>query len=151
MMILTTFFRTYRKIFTDETLIEAEYICQQSLDIKEKFPTDESRLKEAQRLVCNYAEAALVVTSRIHCALPCLGLGTPVIYTEDSCQSEASACRLDGLRQLFNIAKWQDGRLLPEWSFSGKISSIQNIPINKPDWKGLAQRLQKRVANFIEN
>ncbi|WP_264821067.1 polysaccharide pyruvyl transferase family protein [Acinetobacter schindleri] len=27
-----------------------------------------------------YSTAKLVITSRIHCALPCLAMGTPVIY-----------------------------------------------------------------------
>lgn len=36
-------------------------------------------LYEAQSLLKDYAKAKLVITTKIHCALPCLALGTPVI------------------------------------------------------------------------
>lgn len=64
-MILTTFYREYSRLFTKETLINAEYICQQDLSYKRNFETEEARLQEAERLVKRYAKARLVVTSRI--------------------------------------------------------------------------------------
>ena len=33
----------------------------------------------AKNLLNKYASAKLVITSRIHCAIPCLSLGTPVL------------------------------------------------------------------------
>ena len=36
-------------------------------------------LYEAQSLLKDYAKAKIVITTKIHCALPCLALGTPVI------------------------------------------------------------------------
>lgn len=147
-MILTSFYRAYQKCFTKETLLEAEYICQQSSYYKINFPTDEERLEEAERLVKQYARASLVVTSRIHCALPCLGLETPVIYIEDASQSEASKCRLGGLRELFTIIRWNKNSLIPEFSISGKISK-SNKPDNKSNWKPIAASLQKRVADWM--
>jgi hypothetical protein len=38
------------------------------------------RLGKAEELLRLYAGARLVVTSRLHCALPCLALGTPVLF-----------------------------------------------------------------------
>ena len=38
------------------------------------------RLGVAAALLREYAAARLVVTSRLHCALPCLAMGTPVIF-----------------------------------------------------------------------
>ena len=148
-MILTTFYKEYKRIFTTETLLNAEYICQQSTYYKEQFRTDEERLKEAERLVKKYAKARLVVTSRIHCALPCLGLGTPVIYTEDANQSEASACRLGGLRELFNILKWNKTHLESESPIRGKIS-LNNTPENKNTWQQYARRLIDTCKKFID-
>jgi hypothetical protein len=37
------------------------------------------RTARAQALLDRYARAKLVITSRLHCALPCLALGTPVL------------------------------------------------------------------------
>ena len=44
-----------------------------------KSTTHEERFNEARNLLNLYAKAKLVVTTRLHCALPCLALGTPVI------------------------------------------------------------------------
>ncbi len=38
------------------------------------------RFREAVRLLQTYATARSVVTTRLHCALPCLALGTPVLF-----------------------------------------------------------------------
>lgn len=149
-MILATFYREYSKLFTKETLVNAEYISQQNKEYKTKFSTDEQRLSEAKRLVVEYARAKLVVTSRIHCALPCLGLGTPVLYTEDAQQSEASLCRLGGLRDLFTILKWDKNRLIPEFVCNGKLS-IHNIIPNKSNWIVYAQQLKQVCISFVSN
>lgn len=147
-MILTTFYREYKRFFTKDTLLNAEYICQQSRYYKNNFNSDEERLKEAEKLVEKYAKASLVVTSRIHCALPCLGLETPVIYTEDTNQSEASACRFGGLRELFTIMEWKKNHLKPSFSYKKKIS-ISNVPLNKNGWKKYADILIMKCKDFI--
>lgn len=144
---LVTFYREYSRMFTEETLLGAEYICQQSVDYARLFPSDEDRLAEAGRLVRKYAGASLVVTSRIHCALPCLGLGTHVIFTEDAAQSEAGSCRLGGLRELFNVMRWNCGRLEKDFVFEGRIS-VRNRPQNKSGWEHLAAELSSRCENF---
>lgn len=148
-MIITTFYREYKKFFSRETLVNAEYICQQNKDYKVNFPTDKERLAEAERLVQKYAKAKLVVTSRIHCALPCLGLGTPVIYTEDAQQSQASACRFGGLRELFNVLKWNKNHLEQEFKADLPLNNISGWK-NKDNWKPLAQALIKRCSTFVK-
>lgn len=149
-MALVTFYREYSRIFTKETLLNAEYICQQSSYYKDKFKTDDERLLEAERLIRKYAKARFVVTSRIHCALPCLGLETPVIYTENTNQSQASSCRLGGLRELFTILKWNNGHFENSLSIKGKLS-IKNHPENKKDWKYYAEDLIYRCTAFINS
>lgn len=134
------FFLDYSKYFTETTLVQAEYICQESEYYKQRFPTDELLLEEARRLVTLYSKAKLVITSRIHCALPCLGLETPVIYVENMKQGEVSACRLGGLRELFTVFSWANDKLNPPYKLNGKYS-ISNPPKNKTLWKSLAQKL----------
>jgi hypothetical protein len=47
----------------------------------DRRPADAAaQLAKAERLLGLYAGARAVVTTRLHCALPCLGLGTPVLY-----------------------------------------------------------------------
>jgi len=40
----------------------------------------ERRMARAAELLDMYAAARVVVTSRVHCALPCLAMGTPVLF-----------------------------------------------------------------------
>lgn len=149
-MIITTFYKEYRKFFTEETLLNAEYICQQNYTYKENFRKDIDRLQEAERLIKKYAKARLVVTSRIHCALPCLGLETPVIYTENGNQSESSLCRMGGLRELFTILRWEGNKLKPEFDYKDKICINNTIP-NKSLWKSYAHQLINKCKQFIND
>ena len=138
-MILTTFYREYSKVFNREILLNAEYITQQS-DIYNKYTTDDARLKEAERLVRCYARAKMVVSSRIHCALPCLGLETPVIFTIDKNQSEASSCRFGGLAELFNTLVYNGHSLEAGFSLPTVIDN-DHIPQNLSSWQKLAEDL----------
>jgi hypothetical protein len=46
-------------------------------------PTDRAeRFRAAERLLALYAGASCVVTSRLHCALPCVAMGTPVFLLD---------------------------------------------------------------------
>ena len=56
------------------------------------------RLKYAKELISRYAKAKLVTTTRIHAALPCLALQTPVIFIN----SHYDYYRFPGLYELFN-------------------------------------------------
>lgn len=150
LMILTGFYKEYSKYFHPKLLTNATYICQQSEEYKEKFRSDEELLKEAKRLINNYSRADLVVTSRIHCALPCLGLDTPVIYTDHS-HKLISGCRLGGLKELFNVITWKDGKLHPNFEWKGSLSESSQMPQNKADWKELATNLSKKCEEFINS
>lgn len=147
-MVLTTFYREYSKYFTKRILVDATYVCQQSSFYTTDFPTNEDRLREAERLVKLYAKARLVITSRIHCALPCIGLETPVIYTENAQQSEVSSCRLGGLRELFHILKWNNNSLKPEFEYSQFLD--KQIIENKNEWKKISKDLIERCLLFAK-
>lgn len=144
------FFFAYREMFDEQILTDAIYITQQSRYYKEHFKTDEERLKEAESLVKKYAKAKFVVTSRIHCALPCLSLGTKVLYVYNDLQKEASYCRMDGLLQLFNVIHWDGNKLYSDLNaIKGcKINEL-NCPPNKTEWEKYAQSIAKRCENFI--
>jgi len=61
-------------------------------------PTDhEVRSQRAEKLLRLYASAACVVTSRLHCALPCLAMGTPVLLIDVAPDQE----RFAGLNKFF--------------------------------------------------
>ena len=49
-----------------------------------------------------YEQADLVLTSRIHCALPCLGMGTPVVLFAN----DAGDLRFPGLIDWLNTVRY---------------------------------------------
>ena len=149
-MILTGFYREYRKFFSEKILVNATYICQQDRYYSENFSSDVALLGEAERLVKLYAKARLVVTSRIHCALPCLGMRTPVIFTENADQSEASACRFGGLRELFNVLSWRNGHLEPNFVIN-KVDGTNKFDFaNSTQWEVLAKELSDKCLHFVK-
>lgn len=145
---VSAFYKIYRKMFADDVLTKAKYICQQSMDYNEKFNTNESLLLEAERLVRKYAKARLVVTSRIHCALPCLGIGTPVLFTDNANQSIESSCRMGGLIELFNVIKVNNNTLTPSFPFDRVIDEKFNIK-NSNRWKKYQENLVVTCKRFL--
>lgn len=141
------FYREYRKVFDEKLLINAEYITHES---KQWFAmSDKELLGLAQELVQKYAMSELVVTSRIHCALPCLSVGTDVLYVDNVQQDKWSSCRLDGIKELFNVIKWKDGHLYKTFNFKEKIS-LSSKPKNGQQWKPFADKLVKTIMDFMK-
>ena len=136
------FYHVYKKRFSKEILLNAEYIHHDYNHKKElkKELLDNYYIKEAEYLVKKYARAKFVITSRIHCALPCLGLNTPVIYIDHTEQREDSKCRLGGIKDLFNTITWNQGKLKDNLSIMGSINK-NNFPNNKNNWRLLADNL----------
>ena len=60
--------------------------------------------------------------------------GTSVIYTDYSSRTCIDGCRLGGLKALFNIICWDNGRLAKNFDFQGLISA-DNCPANSGLWK----------------
>ena len=139
-----TFYREYGRMFGHRMLLDAEYL-------RHEFPScgqsDEELLAQARELVGKYARASLVVTSRIHCALPCLGLETPVVLVENGRQEETSSCRFGGLRELFHVVTWNAGRLRKCFDHRGPLTAANSLP-NKPLWRLYAERLIARCEAF---
>jgi len=69
------------------------------------------RLARAQALLDRYRRARLVITGRIHCFLPCLAMGTPVLLL----QSAADAHRFAGLAELGRAYGERDQRIDIDW------------------------------------
>lgn len=136
----------YSKLFSRDIVMNSVYVCQQSIYYKEHFSSNEARLEEAERLVRQYAKAKMVITSRIHCALPCLGLGTPVVFLKGTNAIEASSCRFEGLANLFNVINVGNKKLTATFNFTKG-----EIPINKTLWKDLAKALDERCSTFISD
>lgn len=102
LMKLLRFYRTFKHVISKEVMLQATYLTH-FYEVG-KYPDDKARFALAEELLHKYASARYVITSRIHCALPCLGLGTPVIYINNTDENDISQCRFGGLSELFQLA-----------------------------------------------
>ncbi|MDA1255866.1 MAG: polysaccharide pyruvyl transferase family protein [Proteobacteria bacterium] len=136
-----------QKIFSQSLLDKAEYIKQELP--KDKYTEDEKFII-AEDLLKKYSTAKLVITSRIHCALPCLALGTPVIYL-NGFEKEFDACRMEGLSELFHTinVNRKTGEISYNFDVNGLIDENINV-VNKQDYKKLAEDLKDTVKMFID-
>jgi hypothetical protein len=99
----------YSNILEKDILAKANFI-RHSIN-REALKSDHEYFEYAEQLIKNYAQAKLVVTSRLHCALPCLALGTPIIFINSDGLSYG---RFDGLLELLRVFNFKDGNFQTE-------------------------------------
>ena len=78
-----------------------KYKFSEAIHLSHVYPvklTHNQRFNEAKKLLKKYSKAKLIITTRIHVALPCLGLHTPVILINE----KYDHYRFDGLYELLN-------------------------------------------------
>lgn len=129
-----------KKIIHKDLLKSAKYKTQ--VLPKGKY-SDEEKFQLAETYLNGYAKAKLVITSRIHCALPCLAMGTPVIFI-NGFNSTVDTCRFDGVIDLFNrIDIDEKGNITNNFDLKGLINentSVENLSKHLPLVKGLKDK-----------
>ena len=155
---LASFYDAYSKMFEDEVLYSACYIKHEVSQSQFHYNDDE-KMEYARQLVRRYAKARLVVTSRIHCALPCLGVETPVIFvTSENLEKGAgrggSNGRFGGLIELLHTMRWTSAGIEPVSEAMHSLVSNGKIGIsshfkNKEDYKPICFELIERVKEFL--
>ena len=102
----TNYTSSYRKAIVSRIIPESykdkiEFITHFSKEMKSQ--TSQERLNEAKLLLDRYKKARVVFTSLIHCALPCVAMGTPVVFVDAGFNNNnAKRDRFDGVTDLFN-------------------------------------------------
>jgi len=89
-----------------------------------------NRFRMADDYLKRLASAKLVITSRIHCALPCLALNTPVIFIKHGQSSMANIYRFRGILDHFNVIDL-DGDM-KKHNFESNFLEIEDIDYDKP-------------------
>ena len=84
--------------FLQQTQLPVRYASQ---IIDDKKLNVEQRFQKAQEQLKAIAGAQLIITSRIHTALPAVALETPVLFLTDGLEHHNQSSRLDGLSQFF--------------------------------------------------
>ena len=87
-----------------------------------------------------YARAKLVITSRLHVALPCLALGTPVVFLNRLWETDP---RFEGYRDIIPGYGPDDDEVNVDWDRPGPkdISAFRDQVVG-----GLAQKVREHVG-----
>ncbi|WP_299252424.1 polysaccharide pyruvyl transferase family protein [uncultured Aquimarina sp.] len=136
-----------KNFISSEVLASAEFINQEP---PSNTYTDVEKFEMAESLLNKYARAKLVITSRIHCALPCLAMGTPVIFV-NGFDSFVDSCRFDGILELFNRIDIDSktGNFTSNFGLEGKIKEntmVKNLELHHK----LAEPLKQTCKEFIQ-
>jgi len=100
-----------------------------------------ARARRAERLLSLYAQARSVVTSRLHCALPCLAFGTPVLLVTSSRDVD----RFTGLDQLLHHCS-------PDDFLSGNVAfDADHPPENSDQHLQLREALARQASAFVSS
>lgn len=102
------------KLFKDFEVVQHEIMKKGDTDI-------ETRLIVANKFIDNYKSASLVVTTRLHCALPCRSLGTDCIFMHKDIKTDPRFKGLEGVLngdiKYHNKTSPKDGELIKIQSF----------------------------------
>lgn len=147
----TVFYHNYSRCFSDEILLNATYLSQivdNYVSVEEKFRMADERLRW-------YSTAKLVITRRIHAALPCLALKTPVILTinDDIISNKPKAIadggRFGGILEFFNYKKFTKKGIESEGC--DEFIHLDNIPKNPTKYVYYKDMLDKKMKDFCNN
>lgn len=147
LLVSAAFYNQYKKIIDDQVFINAEFICQEFFE--KDFKNYDEKFKKAEEILEKYSTAKYVITSRIHCALPCLGMGTPVVFIEKQDDSIFSKCRFGGIINFFNKITMSKDKVISSF-IEGKLSCdtiIENKNLHKPYQEELIKRCRKFASN----
>lgn len=99
----------------------------------------DARMARAQALLDLYARARAVVTSRLHCALPCLAMGTPVLFVPVEHERGRQQPGLDHahVATAADLLAGRDG------------FDLDAPPPNREDWRPRAEDLAERCRAFV--
>lgn len=118
-------------------------VHQVAEDLIDPEATWEERFANVEELLTMYQNAKAVVTTRLHCAMPCLGLGTPVLLIQREDIRELD--RFDGLNTLVHHASEAE-------FLAGKTDfDLANPSANPDTYLGYRQKLIERVQQFVED
>ena len=116
---------------------EKEDIYNISQMIDSTKQSKEKKTEFAEQHLKYIANAKLVITSRIHSALPAVAFGTPVLFLSDGLKHINQRSRLDGMNTFFQILNSIDLK-------NFDLKKIKNTKRHKP----FVNRMRKEIISF---
>ena len=137
------FLWAYTPLFPEALLSGASYVTHKVL--RENHPTEGALFAHADQLLKRYARAPFVVTSRLHCALPCIAMGTPCWTVMP--EAKVDAGRFGGNDAFMNrILVGSDGRLVPPQGFDPAVP----VPPVREEHRPYAEAIVRRCRAFLQ-
>lgn len=127
-------------VINDDTkIIKRTHILDKKKNMKLSW---ETRFKNVKALLDTYQSAKLVVTSRLHCALPCLALDTPVLllYDEDKAYTKD---RLSDYAEILN-------HMTTKEFISRGYKTLNSINSNPSDYMEIRKKIQSKVKSLLK-
>lgn len=115
-------------------------IVKHRKDYRNSDATWEERVEYVKEILTVYQNAKCVVTRRLHCALPCLAMGVPVLLLND----ENNGIRFEPYYSWLHYCR-REAFVSGEYDYD-----IINPPANKQDYMPYRERLIKDVTEFAE-
>jgi len=122
------------------------------------------RLNHAQNLLDEYACAAYVVTSRIHCALPCIAFGTPVrfvnsdgnpVLTPTKSDNFYAPERLEGFIDLFRLNNQDNQKVVGQFCHAIRSNFMAAIRVDMEKsssvWSEKIAECSSSLKSILEN
>lgn len=142
--------KTIQRIVAPEIYDKTVYVQQDQKEL-----TEDEKFKMADNLLKSYSNAKLVITSRIHCALPSVGIGTPVVFIEGGLKESYDANRLNGISQFFNHYYFDYKNLenpLKPFKYTNLLNiNWKEIKPNPTAHIEIVKKLKERVNEFINS
>lgn len=126
--------------FKDIKIIKKTHVLDKEENSKLSY---EERFDNVKKLLEVYQESKLVITSRLHCALPCLALGTPVILLYD----ENKLYTKDRLKDYAEILTHMSTK---EFLLHGE-EIIKKGVINPKDYLKIRKKVESIVKDKLKN
>lgn len=144
----------FKQLFPKKILQDAIFLTQDA----PKGLSEDHKIEMAHELLERYARAKMVITSRIHCALPCLALGTPVLFIDGDLQHATDTTRFKGITDYLNV--FNASELIK--NYPGALKGLNTSSFSNPsayNWSEpkanpklhleIVANLKQRCENFI--
>ena len=149
LLIAAALYKQFHSVIEDEVFMKAEFLCQEFKD--KDYKNDNDKFKKADEILKKYENAQYVITSRIHCALPCLAMNTPVVFINKADDTIFSSCRFGGLLDLFNQITIKKGKVIHSF-LEEKLkcnSDFKNKELHKPYQEELIKRCRSFTSDIL--
>jgi hypothetical protein len=131
-----------RKVYPDLDIRVIEHVPDRMEPLVNQNADWKVRFARVEELLDLYQNAEAVVTTRLHCAMPCLAMGVPVLFLQPA--SVYDPGRMTGLKELTHFASTAD-------FLAGKAEfDLKNPPANPDTYLVYRKEIMDRVSAFVE-